>query len=36
MRKDGTLARVLLSMNAYRGDKGRIERSICMLIEPAR
>ena len=34
MRKDGSPARVLLSMNAYRGDKGRIERSICMLIEP--
>ncbi len=30
-RKDGTLATVMLSMNAYRGDKGRIERSICML-----
>ena len=27
-RKDGTLATVMLSMNAYRGDKGRIERSI--------
>jgi PAS domain S-box-containing protein len=34
MRKDGSPARVLLSMNAYRGDKGRVERSICMLIEP--
>ena len=30
-RKDGTLATVTLSMNAYRGDKGRIERSICLL-----
>ncbi|MGB8316366.1 MAG: PAS domain S-box protein [Aestuariivirga sp.] len=30
-RKDGTLATVMLSMNAYRGDKGRIERSICLL-----
>lgn len=30
-RKDGSLATVLLSMNAYRGDKGRIERSVCML-----
>jgi PAS domain S-box-containing protein len=30
-RKDGTLASVKLSMNAYRGDKGRIERSICSL-----
>jgi PAS domain S-box-containing protein len=30
-RKDGTLATVMLSMNAYRGDKGRIERSICIL-----
>ena len=30
-RKDGSLATVLLSMNAYRGDKGRIERSVCLL-----
>jgi PAS domain S-box-containing protein len=30
-RKDGTLATMLLSMNAYRGDKGRIERSVCLL-----
>ncbi len=30
-RKDGTLATLKLAMNAYRGDKGRIERSICML-----
>jgi PAS domain S-box-containing protein len=34
IRKDGSTAQVLLSMNAYRGDKGRIERSICMLDEP--
>ena len=34
MRKDGAPARMLLSMNAYRGDKGRIERSVCMLTEP--
>ncbi|MFN0191355.1 MAG: PAS domain S-box protein [Aestuariivirga sp.] len=30
-RKDGTLATMLMSMNAYRGDKGRIERSVCLL-----
>jgi PAS domain S-box-containing protein len=30
-RKDGSLATVLLSMNAYRGDKGRLERSVCVL-----
>lgn len=30
-RKDGTLATVMLSMDAYRGDKGRIERSVCLL-----
>lgn len=30
-RKDGTLATVMLSMNAYRGDKGRIERSVCLM-----
>jgi PAS domain S-box-containing protein len=30
-RRDGSLATVLLSMNAYRGDKGRIERSVCIL-----
>jgi PAS domain S-box-containing protein len=30
-RKDGTLATLLLSMNAYRSDKGRIERSICIM-----
>lgn len=31
IRKDGSLATVLLSMTAYRGDKGRLDRSICML-----
>jgi PAS domain S-box-containing protein len=30
-RKDGSLANVLLSMTAYRGDKGRLERSVCIL-----
>ena len=30
-RKDGSLATVLLSMTAYRGDKGRLERSVCTL-----
>ena len=30
-RKDGSLATVVMSMNAYRGDKGRLERSICTL-----
>ncbi len=30
-RKDGSLATVLLSMTAFRGDKGRLERSICVL-----
>ena len=30
-RKDGSLATVMLSMTAYRGDKGRLERSICTL-----
>jgi PAS domain S-box-containing protein len=34
MRKDGSPAQILLSMNAYRGDKGRIDRSVCMLAEP--
>jgi len=34
MRKDGSTAKVVLSMNAYRGDKGRIERSVCLLDEP--
>jgi PAS domain S-box-containing protein len=30
-RKDGTLATLLLSMNAYRSEKGRIERSVCVM-----
>jgi len=30
-RKDGSLATVVLSMTAYRGDRGRLERSVCML-----
>ena len=34
MRKDGSPAQVLVSMNAYRGDKGRIDRSVCLLTEP--
>jgi PAS domain S-box-containing protein len=29
-RKDGSLATVLLSMTAYRGDKGRLEKSVCL------
>ena len=33
-RRDGSTAQVLLSMTAYRGDKGRIERSVCLLDEP--
>ena len=33
LRKDGSTAQVVLSMNAYR-DKGRIERSVCLLDEP--
>jgi PAS domain S-box-containing protein len=31
IRKDGSLATVLLSMTAYRGEKGRLDRSVCML-----
>jgi PAS domain S-box-containing protein len=31
IRKDGSLATVLLSMTAYRGDKGRLERSVCTI-----
>jgi PAS domain S-box-containing protein len=31
LRKDGSLATVLLSMTAYRGDKGRLQRSVCMV-----
>ncbi len=30
-RKDGTLALVRVSMTAYRGDKGRLERTVCLL-----
>ena len=30
-RKDGTLATVRVSMTAYRGDKGRLERTVCLL-----
>ena len=30
-RKDGSLATVQLSMTAYRGDKGRLEKSVCMI-----
>ena len=31
IRKDGSLATILLSMNAYRGEKGRLDRSVCMM-----
>ena len=34
IRRDGSTAQVLLSMNAYRGDKGRIERSVCLIDQP--
>ena len=34
IRRDGTQGQVLLSMNAYRGDKGRIERSVCLIDQP--
>jgi PAS domain S-box-containing protein len=30
-RKDGTRATLTLSMNAYKGDKGRLERSVCVM-----
>jgi PAS domain S-box-containing protein len=30
-RKDGSLATVLLSMTAYRGEKGRLERTVCVI-----
>ena len=30
-RKDGTLANVILSMHGYKGDRGRIERSVCVM-----
>lgn len=32
-KKDGTSLDILLSMTAYRGAKGRIERSVCILEE---
>ncbi len=35
LRSDGSMASLLLSMNAYRGNKGRIESSVCMLIDTA-
>ncbi|MFO0991543.1 MAG: PAS domain S-box protein [Hyphomicrobiales bacterium] len=35
-RKDGGSLDILLSMTAYRGAKGRIERSICILEEEGR
>jgi PAS domain S-box-containing protein len=31
IKKDGSLATVLLSMTAYRGDKGRLDRSVCYM-----
>ena len=34
VKQDGSTAQVLLSMNAYRGDKGRIERSVCLIDQP--
>jgi len=34
IRRDGSPAQVLLSMTAYRGDKGRIDRSVCLLDQP--
>jgi len=34
MRRDGSPVQLLLSMTAYRGDKGRIERSVCLLDQP--
>jgi PAS domain S-box-containing protein len=30
-RKDGSLANIILSITAFRGEKGRLERSICVL-----
>lgn len=30
-RKDGSLATMRLAMTAYRGDKGRLEQSVCVL-----
>ncbi|MBG1231121.1 hybrid sensor histidine kinase/response regulator [Aestuariivirga litoralis] len=32
-RKDGAIVPMLLSMTAYRGDRGRIDRSVCLLEE---
>jgi PAS domain S-box-containing protein len=34
VRHDGSTAQVLLSMTAYRGDKGRIDRSVCLIDQP--
>ena len=34
MCRDGSPAQAFLSMTAYRGDKGRIERSVCVLDVP--
>ena len=34
IRRDGSSAQVLLSMTAYRGDKGRIDRSVCLIDQP--
>jgi PAS domain S-box-containing protein len=34
IKQDGSVAQVLLSMTAYRGDKGRIDRSICLIDRP--
>ncbi|MBL8908919.1 MAG: PAS domain S-box protein [Rhizobiales bacterium] len=35
-KKDGSSLEILLSMTAYRGAKGRIERSVCILEEEGR
>jgi len=32
-KKDGAIIPMLLSMTAYRGDRGRIDRSVCLLEE---
>ena len=32
-KKDGSIVPMLLSMTAYRGDRGRIDRSVCLLEE---
>ncbi len=34
IRRDGSPAQILLSMTAYRGDKGRIDRSVCLIDQP--